>query len=213
MARTGRRRGPNTTRAAILQAARRRFAAAGHDAASLRAIAADAGVDPTVVLHFFGSKDGLFQAAVGWPFDPARVATRIAEPGPEVIGARLARAFLGFWEDHSTGASLLALLRSAMTHEASAALLREFVVHQLFARVTGLLGGPQAELRVNLAAAHLIGVAVLRYALRVEPIASASMDELVAWLTPALTHYLGPEGSKAREGVPDAGRAPHPGAA
>ena len=92
-----------------------------------------------------------------------------------------------------------------MTHEASAALLREFAVRQLFVRVTGLVGGPQGELRVNLAAAHLIGVAVLRYALRVEPIASASADELVAWLTPTLTHYLGPESSDGGEREPRAG--------
>jgi hypothetical protein len=80
-----------------------------------------------------------------------------------------------------------------MTHEDSAALLREFVARQLFAHAIELVGGPRAELRVNLAAAHLIGVAVLRYALRVEPIASVSADELVAWVTPALTHYLSGE--------------------
>jgi AcrR family transcriptional regulator len=204
MGRTGRRPGPGTTRGAILEAARRRFADAGYDGASIRAIAADAGVDPAVVLHFFGSKDGLFRAVVGWPFDPAAVAARITAPGPDGIGARVARVFLGFWEDPTTRASLLALLRSAMTHEASAALLREFAVRHLFVHVTGLVGGPQGELRVNLAAAHLIGVAVLRYALRVEPIASASVDELVAWLTPALTRYLGPESSDGGERVPRA---------
>jgi AcrR family transcriptional regulator len=201
MGRTGRRPGPSTTRGAILEAARRRFAEAGYDGASIRAIAADAGVDPAVVLHFFGSKDGLFRAAVGWPFDPAAVAAQITAPGPDGIGARVARVFLGFWEDPTTRASLLALLRSAMTHEASAALLREFAVRHLFVQLTGLVGGPQGELRVNLAAAHLIGVAVLRYALRVEPIASASVDELVAWLTPPLTHYLGPESSDGAGGA------------
>src|SRR5919206_187764 len=79
---------------------------------------------------------------------------------------------------------------------------RRFAVRHLFVQLTGLVGGPQGELRVNLAAAHLIGVAVLRYALRVEPIASASVDELVAWLTPSLTHYLGPESSDRGERVP-----------
>jgi AcrR family transcriptional regulator len=209
MARAGRRPGPSTTRAAILEAARRRFADRGYDATSIRAIAAEAGVDPGVVMHFFGSKDQLFRAAVGWPFDPASLAAQIVAPGPEGIGARIARAFLAAWEDPTTRASLAAVLRSAMTHDASAALLREFVVHQLFARVTGLIGGPQAELRASLAASHLIGVAILRYTLRVEPIASASTDQLVAWLTPALTHYLGPGRSDGGESVPDAGRAPH----
>src|SRR5438874_8196984 len=134
MARTGRRPGPSTTRAAILEAARRGFADRGYGATSIRAIAAEAGVDPGLVIRFFGSKDALFQAAVGWPFDPARLAAQIAAPGPEGIGARIAGAFLGSWDDPTTRASLAGVLRSAMTHDASAALLREFVVHQLFAR-------------------------------------------------------------------------------
>src|SRR5262249_39080076 len=156
MARTGRRPGPSTTRAAILRAARRRFAEAGYDATSLRAVAADAGVDPGVVLHFFGSKDGLFQAAVGWPIDPARIVSQVAAPGPEPLASRVARAFLELWEDPDTRASLMAVVRSAMTHEAAANLLREFVVHLLMARVVGLVGEADAELRISLAASHLI---------------------------------------------------------
>src|SRR5919202_2219610 len=126
MGRTGRRPGPSTTRGAILDAARRRFADAGYDGASIRAIAADAGVDPAVVLHFFGSKDGLFRAAVGWPFDPEVIAARVAADGPGGLGPRIARVFLGFWEDPRTRAPLLALLRSAMAHDPAARLLRDF---------------------------------------------------------------------------------------
>src|ERR671937_1385992 len=99
MGRTGRRRGPSTTRGAILEAARRRFADAGYDGASIRAIAADAAVDPAVVMHFFGSKDGLFRAAVGWPFDPAPLADALGAPGPGSLGARLTRTFLTTWQD------------------------------------------------------------------------------------------------------------------
>ena len=190
MGRTGRRPGSTTSRGAILDAARRWFARAGYDGASIRAIATDAGVDPSVVLHFFGSKDGLFTAAVGWPFDPAIVTTRLAADGPDGLASRLARVFLGFWEDPRTRAPLLALLRSAMTHEPSAILLREFVVREMFAPIAGLVGGPDARLRLELAAAHLVGVAVLRYALGVEPVASAGVDELVRQLTPSLAPYL-----------------------
>lgn len=190
MPRTGRRPGPSTTRAAILQAARRRFAAAGYDATSLRAIASDAGVDPGVLLHFFGSKEGLFRAVVGWPFDPARVEPELIRPGREGVGARLARTFFGYWEDPTTGAALSALMRSAMSHAESSALLREFVAHELFARLAGLVDGLDAKLRVELAAGHLVGVALLRYILRVEPIASAGVEELVTWLEPALDGYL-----------------------
>lgn len=191
----GRRRGPNISREAILTAARRQFAAAGYDATSLRAVAAEAGVDPAVVLHFFGSKDGLFQAVVGWPFDLARFTARLAAPGDERIGVRIVRTFLDFWEDPTTRAALSAILRSAMTHEDSATLLREFIAHQLWSHVSTQIDGPQAELRTDLAASHLIGVAVLRYILRVEPIASASVEELVSWLGPALSRYLEPDGS------------------
>src|SRR5262245_55143670 len=168
MARTGRRPGPSTTRAALLEAARRRFAEGGYDATSIRAIAADAGVDPAVALHFFGSKDGLFRAAVGWPFDPAPVLARLAEDTPDDPGPTLARTFLGFWDDPSTGAVLSALLRSAMTHEASAALLRAFVGAQLLGRFDQFVDGPEAALRIELAAAQLIGVATLRHVLKVE---------------------------------------------
>lgn len=190
MVRTGRRPGPGTSRAAILETARHRFAAGGYDGTSLRAVAAGAGVDPAVVLHFFGSKDGLFREAVGWPFDPAQAAATLAQPSAEAVGVRIARTFLGFWEDAATRASLLAVLRSAMTHETSAALLREFVVRSLFVPVIGLAPGPEAALRVNLAAGQLVGVAILRYILQVEPVASASIDELVDWLGPVLTHYV-----------------------
>jgi AcrR family transcriptional regulator len=192
MPRSGRRPGPTSSRTAILQAARHRFADAGYDATSIRAVAADAGVDPAVVVHFFGSKHGLFQAAVGWPFDPAHVATQLlgsAAP-PASLGVRVARTFFHFWEDPVTRAPLLAVLRSGMTHAASATLLREFVARDLFGHITGLLDGPQPELRVDLASAQLIGVAVLRYALQIEPLASASIDELVRWLGPTLNGYL-----------------------
>jgi AcrR family transcriptional regulator len=190
MARTGRRPGPSTSRDAILGAARRRFAEAGYDATTLRAVAADAGVDPAVVVHFFGSKEGLFRAAVGWPFDPSAVVARLVAGGPEDLAARAAGAFLGVWEDPATQAPLLALLRSAMTHEGSAALLREFAVRRLVGQVAGVLEGPEAELRVELAVAQLLGVALLRHALRVEPLASARVDELVELLAPALGRYL-----------------------
>jgi AcrR family transcriptional regulator len=189
MPRTGRRPGPNTTRQAIVDAARRRFAAAGYDATSLRAVAADAGVDVGVVLHFFGSKSGLFQAAVGWPFDPARVDESLLAATGDGPGTRLARTFFNYWEDPTTGPALAALLRSAMTNAEAAALLREFVVHELFARMANTLDSDGRDLRVELAAAQLVGVAVLRNILGVEPIASAPIDDLVAWVGPRLDTY------------------------
>src|SRR5215510_12817402 len=141
MARTGRRPGTSSSRTAILDAARTRFAAAGYAGASLRLIAADAGVDPAVVIHFFGSKDGLFREAVGWPFDPAPLAARFTELGSDTLGRRLARVFLSAWDDPAARTRLSAVLRSALADPERAALLREFVTTQLFGRIAPLLSG------------------------------------------------------------------------
>jgi AcrR family transcriptional regulator len=192
MARTGRRPGHTTTRAAILDAARQRFGASGYATTSLRAIAADAGVDVRVVLHFFGSKAGLFRAVVGWPFDPEQVQSVLAVGKGAGMGECLARTFFSYWQDPSTAQVLAALMRSAMTHAEAATLLRDFVAHQLFARLADSISGADAGLRVDLAAGHLVGVALLRYILQVEPIASTNTDELVARMTPVLEGYLQP---------------------
>lgn len=190
MARIGRRPGPSTTRSALLEAARRRFAEGGYEATSVRAIAADAGVDPAVAIHFFGSKEGLFRAAVGWPFDPASVFERLAGLERADLAPELVRLFLGFWDDPTTGAALSALLRTAMTQAPTAALLRAFVAEHMLGRVGPLIGGADAALRLDLAVSQMLGVAVVRHVLQLEPIASAPLDELVAWLTPTVARYL-----------------------
>ena len=190
MARTGRRPGPTASREAILAAARRQFAEAGYERTSIRGVAADAGVDAALVVHFFGSKEQLFRAAVSWPFDPAELAPQLLGPGATGLGERLARAFLTMWDDPETSPRLLALLRSAMTNERFARLLREFVVTQLFRHLMEVVEGPDRELREELAAAHPLGIAILRVVLRVEPLASASIDQLVAQVGPTLDRYL-----------------------
>ena len=192
MARTGRRPGTTITREAILDAARRRFAEAGYEQTSIRAIAADAGVNAALVMHFFGSKEALFQAAVTWPADPAELARLLAAAGPDELGPRLARTFLALWDAPETCQPMLALLRSAMGDEGFARLLREFVVTQLFSHLVGVIEGPDRELRVELCASHLLGVAVMRHVLRAEPVASASIDQLVASVGPVLDRYLQP---------------------
>jgi AcrR family transcriptional regulator len=206
----GRRPGTSRTREALLGAARRRFAAAGYAGTTLRAIAADAGVDPALVRHFFGSKAALFRAALTWPFDPAALGRRLSAPGRSGAGERLAHAFLELWDGPETGQPLLAVLRGALTHAESAELLRQFLRGQLYRRLTEALGGAasqtEAELRVELAVAQLLGIAVLRHALRVEPLASAPAADVVARVAPALDHYLAPEAAPARETRPSSGR-------
>ncbi|MQY05992.1 TetR/AcrR family transcriptional regulator [Actinomadura macrotermitis] len=185
----GRRPGPTETREAILAAARELFGDKGYDGASLRAIARAAGVDPALVHHFFGNKEGVFVAAMRFPVDPAELLTRIAPAGREGVGEAMARSFLEIWEDPARRAPILAMLRSAMTNEKAAAMMREFVTAALFARAAEKYGIP--PVRVNAAAGQLIGVVILRHVLKVEPIASAPVDELVTMLAPALQLHLG----------------------
>ncbi|MEU5876878.1 TetR family transcriptional regulator [Spirillospora sp. NPDC047279] len=185
----GRRPGPTETREAILGSARELFADKGYDGASLRAIARAAGVDPALVHHFFGNKEGVFIAAMRFPVDPAELLPRILAAPHDTLGESMVRVFLTVWEDPERRAPILAMLRSAMTNERAAAMMREFVTSALFARAAGLNDIPL--IRVQAAAGQMIGVMILRYVLEVEPLASATHDELVAMLAPTLQGYLG----------------------
>jgi AcrR family transcriptional regulator len=149
-------------------------------------------VNAALVLHFFGSKEALFREAIAWPFDVADLAPHLLAAGPGGLGRRLVRTFFTLWDAPETGRPLLALLRSAMGDEDFARLLREFAMTQLFRPLADAIAGPDPELRVELCASHLLGVALLRYVLRAEPVASASIDELVTRVGPALDGYLAP---------------------
>jgi AcrR family transcriptional regulator len=187
----GRRPGPTETREAILAAARVLFAERGYDGASLRAIARAADVDPALVHHFFGNKEGVFVEAMRFPVDPAEVVPRILATPRDRLGETMARMFLGIWDDEDNRAPILAMLRSAMTNEQIAQMMREFVSSALFGRAGEIHQIPM--LRINAAVGQMLGVALLRYVLKVEPIASAEVDELVELLAPALQHHLDPE--------------------
>jgi AcrR family transcriptional regulator len=191
MTRTGRRRGTTDTRDAILAVARRGFATRGYDATSLRGIAAEAGVDPALVIHYFGSKEGLFVAASGMPSDlPALFAGVGALPAADRIQA-LVRGYLGFVDSDDSRNAILALVRSAVSNDKAAAMLREFLTTELLPVVVGLTDAPDARLRASLAAAQLIGVAMMRHVLRVEPLAKATPDEIVALVVPVIELHLG----------------------
>ncbi|MFJ8578722.1 TetR family transcriptional regulator [Micromonospora sp. NPDC093277] len=189
--RTGRRPGNPDTREAILDAARAAFAERGFDAASIRAIAAAAGVDPALVHHYFGTKEELFRATVAIPLDPAELLPAVLAAGPDQVGERLVRTFLKVW-DSPVGAAGLALLRSAVNNEWTARLLREFLVTQVLRRVVEHLDVDPAEraLRGGLVASQLAGLIMTRYVIRIEPIASAAPDTLVTAIGPTLQRYL-----------------------
>lgn len=189
--RTGRRPGNPDTRETILAAARATFAERGFDAASIRAIATAANVDPALVHHYFGTKEELFRATVSIPVDPAELVPRVLAGGPDEVGERLVRTFLAVW-DSPVGTAAVALLRSAVSNQWTARLLREFLVTQVLRRVVDQLDLDPAEvpLRGALVATQIAGLAMMRYVIRLEPVASAPPDTLVATIGPTVQRYL-----------------------
>ena len=186
----GRPPGRSNTRQAVLDAARRVFAEHGYQQASLRAIAAEAGVDAGMVRHFFGDKAGLFRAAMELPIDPAQVLPALLAPGVDGLGERVVRFFLTVWEEPAARGPFLAVVRSVSGHEESAAMFREFITDQVLVRIAAALDRPDARLRATLVASQLIGVVMARYVLKVEPLASASPEWLVAAIGPTVQRYL-----------------------
>jgi AcrR family transcriptional regulator len=188
--RLGRRPGGPDTRGALLLAAREEFAAKGYDGATVRGIAARAGVDPALVHHYFGTKEALFTNAMQFPVEPAKLIPEILADGVDQAGERLVRTLLRIWGNPATREPALALVRSAVTHEAAASMLRQFASRALVRRVAAELDLPEAQLRVSLIASHIVGLALLRYVIRVEPLAGASDDDVVALVAPVLQRYL-----------------------
>ena len=189
MPRTGRRPGPARTRERILGAARTQFGREGYDKATLREIAAGAGVDPALIPHYFGSKEGVFLAAVEFPVDPALFIPRLLEPGVEGLGERLVTFFLETW-DSPAGSPLLALIRSVVSSDLAAELLREFVTREVLGRLAVAIQLDQPQLRASLVATQLVGLAMLRYVIKVEALKSASREELAGWIGPSIQRYL-----------------------
>jgi AcrR family transcriptional regulator len=190
MARTGRRPGATDTRERILAAARHRFAEHGLEGTSIRAVAADAGVDPALVHHYFGTKGQLFVAAVELPFDPASLAPMLAAGPIGETGLRFARLFLSIWEDPVTRAPLQGIVRSALSDPGAMAMVRELVITRVFGPVVQALGASQPELRLTLLGSQVIGLALVRYVLRIEPMASLDAQTLIAAVAPTFQRYL-----------------------
>ncbi|WP_225801827.1 TetR family transcriptional regulator [Streptomyces sp. NK15101] len=187
--RTEEESGPGA-RERILEAARAQFAERGYDKASVRGIAKAAGVDPALVHHYFGTKDEVFAAAVEVSFEPTTVVPAILGGPREAIGERLARFFIGVWENPASRAPLLAIVRSALTHEAAAKVLRTFVLRRLLERIAAELDVPDPAFRAELAASHMIGIVIMRYVIQVEPLASADPERIVEQVAPTLQRYL-----------------------
>jgi AcrR family transcriptional regulator len=189
--RAGRWRTGQQNRQRILDAARERFMRHGYEGATVRAIAADAGVDVAMVYYFFDNKEGLFTAsALTGPEHPLHQLATLLDEGSEQIGPRLVRRFLEHWEEGGVFEPFLALWRSAAIQPQARKVLHGSLAGPIAERVAAEFGVADAELRVELVASHLAGVAFARYQLKIEPIASTSIDDLVAWLGPTVQRYL-----------------------
>ena len=190
--RTGRRTGASGTREAILREARASFGAAGFSGTSIRGVARAAGVDPALVHHYFGTKDELFAASLELPLDPSVVVPALLAEGLDGLGERVVRTFLGVWDATPGQGPLLALLRSAVSDERAAQSLRDFVQRAVLGPLARAAGPERADLRASLAASQVVGLAVARYVLRLEPLASATPDELAPLVGATLDRYLSP---------------------
>ncbi|MFC3994547.1 TetR family transcriptional regulator [Nocardiopsis sediminis] len=189
MARTGRRPGATRTRDQILSAAREQFAELGFGGATIRGIARAAEVDPALVHHFFGSKEDVFVAAMRLPYNPATVIREIlAQAGPDPAPSVL-RGLLRIWDAPETQATMVGLIRSAVADDRTARVIRDFLSDMVVQQVSAELGVP--PLRATAAASQLLGLIVLRYVLRIEPVASAGHEDIVREYSPALGALIG----------------------
>ncbi len=187
---TGRRPGSADTRRTVLEVARAEFAARGYEKASMRAIGRAAGVDAALLHHYFGSKDRLFLAALEFPVDPKVVVEQVLRGDRETVGERVATFVLTLWEQPGVLDRLLALVRAAATNEQVVRLMRGFVLEELVRRAAVELDIEQPELRTELMLSQIIGLAMARYVIGVEPLASATREELVPLLAPTFQGYL-----------------------
>lgn len=188
--RTGRRSGSPDTRSEILAAAKQIFGEMGYDRATIRGIATEAGVDPSLIHHYFGTKDRLFAASIDIPIPAVEVLRSVFAADREELGRRLAETFFFVWEQEVARASLLGILRSAMggEHQATEA-FRQFLTTSVLEQISPLIDGENQRLRALLMASQLVGVAMTRYVMRLEPIASAPVDDIVELVAPRIHSY------------------------
>jgi AcrR family transcriptional regulator len=176
------RRSSAETKAVILAAARQRFAESGFERATIRAIAADANIDPSMVMRYFGSKDQLFAAAADFDLQ----IPDLSDVDGQELGARLVTHFVDRWERDE---ALVVLLRSSTTNDEAAQRMRKIFSSQL-GPVISRLNADDAPRRAGLIATQVLGLAMCRYVLRLPPVVAMSRDEVVTWLGPTVQRYL-----------------------
>jgi len=188
--RRGRRAAGEDTRAALIAAARETFVEKGYDGATVRAIAARAGVDAAMVNHWFGGKEGLFaQSVLQLPFDPAEILKRLMDGPVEEAGERIIRTFVTVW-DATGGGTFAALIRSVTSQPEVANALRSFFINAIFKNLLTEIGAEQRELRATLCATQMVGLGIVRYVVHFEPLASADIETVIKAVAPNMQRYL-----------------------
>ena len=172
------------TRAAILAAARSQFAARGFNGASLRSIASEAGVDASLISHYFGDKSQLMVATMQLPVNPIEKIAGVVAGGPGGMAERLVRTFLNAWDPHREVFSTL--VRTTLGGGDTEAPMLQLARSVLIAKLLEVLEGDDRELRATLIASHIIGMATLRYVAKLEPLASAPIEDVVAGYAPSM---------------------------
>ncbi len=189
--RTGRRPGSADTRGRILDSARHAFGERGFEQTSVRQVAASAGVDPALVHHYFGSKQRLFVAAMEFPVDPAVVLPRLLADGPrDELGERFVGFVVGIWDRPDVRPLVTGVVRSAVTDPMAAGMARQLLAEGPLLALAAAIDRPDAQLRATLASSHMMGVAMARYVLEVEPLASMSPEDLATLVGPSVQRYL-----------------------
>lgn len=188
--RTGRRPGSSGSREAILRAARLKFSEYGYERATVRAIAREAQVDTALIHHFFGSKEGVFAAAAQEALRPRELMPTLLSGDLDTVGERLLSTFLELWESAEQREPLIGVIRSAVSHETAATILREFVSTEVLGPLAEALDTSRPALRATLVGSQLVGLIMVRYIVRVEPLASLDRHTLTAVYAPVLQGYL-----------------------
>ena len=173
-----------------MEAARLLFGEDGYDRVTIRAIARKAGVDPALVIHFFGTKERLFLSIAGLPTPPHEIVARLVEGERSAAGLRLARFVVGQLEDRRERARITSIIRAAASEPSAAELLRELLSREVMLPVAEALGVEDAALRANLAGSQVVGLIMARYVVGVEPLASAPPETVIAAVAPTLQRYL-----------------------
>ena len=183
----------------MLEVARRRFLAEGYQAVTLRSVAAEAGVDAALISYFFGSKKGLFGAALALPANPPELLLGALAGDPETLPERVLSALLHAWDDPEGGDALRAMVTAAMQDPDLARLLQE-VLEREMSTASPSTSGSTARLRAAAFVTQLAGVVFARYVLAVEPVATMKADELIRHLAPGLRASL--QGPRPRARAP-----------